>query len=154
MPGDALGTFHVTAQLQSDTCQAAFLGVTNPWQFDVELSRKDSAIYWLNGSEAIPGDIAADGTSFSFESGVEVTVVAPRGSVAGCVVDRADSANGQLSSASDDVSGFSSTLGFGYQEAANSDCGPWVGTGDGFAALPCSVNFAASADRTKAPAPE
>jgi len=60
LPGDPLGTFHVTAHLQSDGCQAAFLGVTDPWQFEVELSRKTNVLYWLNGSEAIPGDIAGD----------------------------------------------------------------------------------------------
>jgi hypothetical protein len=152
LPGDPLGTFHVTASLQSDTCKAAFLGVSDPWQFDVELSRKTNVLYWLNGAEAIPGDITGDGTAFSFQSGVEMAVVPPSSGRPGCTVARADAASGTLSSASTDVTSFESELSFEYRDAPSSDCSPWVGTGDGFAELPCTVQYSASAARTKAPA--
>jgi hypothetical protein len=46
-PGDRLGTFHATGTLVSDTCQAAVLGVTKDWAFDVKLSREGSTLYWL-----------------------------------------------------------------------------------------------------------
>src|SRR5437868_1846065 len=78
-PGDRLGTFHATGTLTRDTCQAALLGVTNSWAFDVKLSRQASTLYWLNGQEAIPGSIAKDGVTFDFTSGVEVTLQAARG---------------------------------------------------------------------------
>src|SRR4051812_22703471 len=73
-PGDRLGTFHASGSLRGDTCQANVLGVSPDWAFDVKLSRQESTLYWLNGEEAIPGTIAPDGTSYDFQSGVEVTL--------------------------------------------------------------------------------
>src|SRR5882724_6222006 len=83
-PGDRLGTFHVIGTLVSDSCQASVLGVTPDWAFDVELSRETDTLYWLNGEEAIPGTIAADGKTFDFESGVQVTLEAAQGVHPGC----------------------------------------------------------------------
>src|SRR5258708_13120032 len=76
-PGDRLGTYHATGKLVNDSCQAAVLGVTSEWQFDVKLSRMTDTLYWLNGQEAIPGTIAKDGKSFAFPSGVDVYLQAP-----------------------------------------------------------------------------
>src|SRR3954464_14504251 len=84
-PGDRLGTYHAAGKLVSDSCQAAVLGVSSEWQFDVKLSRESHTLYWLNGEEAIPGTIASDGVSFEFQSGVEVSLQAPKGSRPGCV---------------------------------------------------------------------
>ncbi|HEX3852604.1 MAG TPA: hypothetical protein VHW01_16665, partial [Polyangiaceae bacterium] len=52
-PGDRLGTYHVSGALMNDSCQAAVLGDTPNWAFDVKLSRQDDTLYWLNGEEAI-----------------------------------------------------------------------------------------------------
>jgi hypothetical protein len=150
-PGDRLGTFHATGTLTSDTCQAAVLGVTNTWAFDVKLSREANTIYWLNGEEAIPGTIAADGTSFDFESDVEVTLQAAQGAQPGCTMIRADTANGVLSSSSTDVSSFSVDMSFGYAVEAGSQCAGWVGVQGGFAALPCRVSYSLTAQRTALP---
>src|SRR6478735_10047373 len=84
-PGDRLGTYHATGKLVSDNCQAAVLGVSKDWQFDVKLSRESHTLYWLNGEEAIPGTIANDDVTFDFQSGVEVTLEPPRGVRPGCV---------------------------------------------------------------------
>ena len=93
-----MGTFHASAKLVSDSCQAAVLGVSSDWQFDVKLSRESRTLYWLNGQEAIPGAIDKDGVSFGFESGVEVVLQAARGVQPGCVIARSDRARGKLSS--------------------------------------------------------
>jgi hypothetical protein len=155
-PGDRLGTYHVSGALKSDSCQAAVLGVTPTWAFDVKLSRQDETLYWLNGEEAIPGTIASDGRSFTFQSGVVVTLDPPRGVHPGCVVDRSDAGTGKLSSSGTDVKTFSIDMSFGYAAESGSQCGGSAGVGveGGFATLPCVVSFSMTAERTALPTPE
>lgn len=151
-PGDRLGTYHVTGSLTTDTCQAsALLGETSSWAFDVKLSREASTIYWLNGEEAIPGTIAADGTTFGFQSGVEVPLEAAQGARPGCTVIRSDSASGVLSSSSTDVDGFSVNMSFGYAVETGSQCSAYVGVQGGFASMPCRVSYSMTATRTALP---
>jgi len=151
-PGDRLGTYHATGKLVSDSCQAAILGVTSDWQFDVKLSRESHTLYWLNGEEAIPGTIASDGVSFGFRSGVDVTLQAPRTATPGCVIQRTDSASGELSSDSTtDVPRFDADMSFGYAVKGGSQCAAFVGVEGGFASLPCQVSYALSAKRTALP---
>jgi hypothetical protein len=153
-PGDRLGTYHVTGALMSDGCQAAVLGVTPNWAFDVKLSREADTLYWLNGEEAIPGTIAADGKSFDFVSGVQVTLEAAQGVHPGCIVDRSDAGNGKLSSSSTDVKSFSIELSFAYAQESGTQCAGFVGVEGGFAGLPCTVSYAMTAERTALPPAE
>jgi hypothetical protein len=153
-PGDRLGTYHVSGALMSDGCKAAVLGVTPEWAFDVKLSRQDDTLYWLNGEEAIPGTIAADGKSFDFQSGVQVILEAAQGVHPGCIVDRSDAGNGKLSSSSSDVKSFSIDMSFAYAQESNTQCAGFVGVEGGFASLPCTVSFAMTAERTALPPPE
>jgi len=151
-PGDRLGTYHATGKLVSDSCQAAVLGVSGDWQFDVKLSRESHTLYWLNGAEAIPGTIANDGVSFDFQSGVEVTLQAPKSGQRGCVIVRRDSASGSLSSSSTtDVPRFDVDMSFSYAVKSGSECAGFVGVEGGFAGLPCKVSYALSAKRTALP---
>jgi len=150
-PGDRLGTYHATGKLVSDTCQAGVLAVSTDWAFDVKLSRNLSTLYWINGEEAIPGTIAKNGTSFGFESGVEVTLLAPKGVNPGCVIQRLDSASGELSSKTTDVPSFDIDMSFGYGAKSGSQCAGFVGVEDGFTSLPCTVRYAMSAKRTALP---
>lgn len=150
-PGDRLGTFHATGTLLSDTCQAAVLGVTNDWAFDVKLSREETTLYWLNGEEAIPGTISANGTAFGFQSGVEVTMQPAQGAQPGCIILRSDAASGELSSKTSDVKSFHVNMSFTYSVKSGTQCAGYVGVTDGFAALPCSVSYSLSAKRTALP---
>jgi hypothetical protein len=152
-PGDRLGTFHATGTLTSDSCQAtALLGDTANWAFDVKLSREANTLYWLNGEEAIPGNIASDGITFDFESGVEVPLQAAQGAQPGCTMTRSDTANGVLASSSTtDVPSFTVNMGFTYAAEAGSQCSGWVGVQGGFAALPCTVRYSLTAARTALP---
>ncbi|HEX3776618.1 MAG TPA: hypothetical protein VHV51_19230 [Polyangiaceae bacterium] len=151
-PGDRLGTFHATGPLSGDTCQAsALLGETSSWAFDVQLSRDGSTLYWLNGEEAIPGTIAPDGTSFDFESGVEVTLQAAQGARPGCIIARSDAASGVLGSSTTDVASFTVNMSFAYSAEAGSACSSFVGVEGGFATLPCSVSYDLTATRTVLP---
>ncbi len=150
-PGDRLGTYHVTGALVADSCKAPLLGVTSDWQFDVKLSREGDTLYWLNGQEAIPGSIAADGRTFDFQSGVQVTLEAAHGAALGCVIDRSDLANGRLSSSTEDVGKFSVDMSFEYAEGSNAACAGFVGVEGGFESLPCQVRYALTAKRTALP---
>ncbi|HET7540439.1 MAG TPA: hypothetical protein VFK05_11230 [Polyangiaceae bacterium] len=151
-PGDRLGTFHATAKLVSDSCQAAVLGVSRDWQFDVKLSRESHTLYWLNGAEAIPGTIDQDGVSFGFESGVEVVLQPARGVQPGCVIERRDRASGKLgSSSTSDVPRFNADLSFDYDAKSGSACAGFVGVEGGFAVLPCAVEYTLDAKRTALP---
>jgi hypothetical protein len=152
-PGDRLGTYHATGKLLNDSCQAAVLGVSSDWQFDVKLSRQSHTLYWINGEEAIPGTIASDGVSFGFQSGVEVTLQPARGPARpGCVIQRTDSANGELSSSSTtDVRSFEVDMSFSYAVKSGSECAGFVGVEGGFAALPCKVSYSLDAKRTALP---
>jgi hypothetical protein len=151
-PGDRLGTYHATGKLISDSCQAAVLGVSSDWQFDVKLSRETHTLYWLNGQEAIPGTIANDGVSFGFQSGVEVPLQAPQGARPGCVIERSDSATGKLSSSStSDVPRFTAEMSFSYAVQTGSECRGFVGVEGGFMGLPCKVSYTLEAKRTALP---
>ena len=152
-PGDRLGTYHATGKLVTDSCQAAILGVSSDWQFDVKLSRESHTLYWLNGQEAIPGTIANDGVSFGFQSGVEVSLLAPRGAQQpGCVIERTDSASGKLASSSTtDVPNFAADMSFSYAVKSGSECAGFVGVEGGFTDLPCQVSYKLDAKRTALP---
>ncbi|MET0795487.1 MAG: hypothetical protein ABW061_28470 [Polyangiaceae bacterium] len=150
-PGDRLGTFHASGKLVSDTCQANVLGVSNDWAFDVKLSREANTLYWLNGEEAIPGTIAVNGTTFGFQSGVEVTLEAARGVQPGCIILRSDNASGELSSKTSNVKSFSVDMSFSYSVKSGTECAGYVGVQDGFAGLPCKVSYSLTAQRTALP---
>jgi len=151
VPGDALGTFRVHAALESSSCGPGALGSTDVWEFDVQLSRRGSDLYWLNGAEAIPGSIAPDGVSFAFESRVAVEVEPRRAGRIGCTIYRNDQASGLLSAAGTDVTSFSGRLRFGYSPEPSSDCGVAIGVEGGFATLPCEMAYDLSGVRTAAP---
>jgi hypothetical protein len=153
-PGDRLGTYHASGALQSDTCQAAVLGVTANWAFDVKLSRQDDTLYWLNGEEAIPGSIAADGKSFDFASGVLVTLAAAQGVNPGCTIERTDAATGKLSSSGTDVKSFTADMSFVYAAQSGSECAGFVGVDQGFAGLPCKVSYRLTGKRSALPPTE
>jgi hypothetical protein len=151
IPGEPLGTFHVIGHLETSSCGPGALGSTDLWEFDVRLSRDGHDLYWLNGAEAIPGRIAADGVSFAFDTRVAVEAIAAGKGQPGCAIVRSDTANGSLSSASTDVAAFSGRMRFGYMPSAGSDCGALVGVDGGFSSLPCEMSYLVDAVRTAPP---
>jgi hypothetical protein len=150
-PGEPLGTFHVIGQLESSSCGPGALGSSDLWEFDVRLSRDGNDLYWLNGAEAIPGRIAADGVSFAFDSRVAVDVIPAGKGHPGCMIVRSDTAQGELSSPGIDVVSFTGRMRFGYAPSAASDCSSVVGVDGGFAILPCDMSYLVEAARTAAP---
>jgi hypothetical protein len=149
--GDDLGRFSVTAKLAESTCGAQALGTPDEWSFQVQMSRESDAIYWNQGADAVAGDIAADGVSFLIESVTEVPVELGQGQPATCVMDRQDSARGELDDPGLDVRGFSGTLTYRFVEAPGTGCSDLVGVEGGFEELPCRIQFKMGAVRDLAP---
>ena len=151
IPGEALGRFHVSAHIDDSTCGPGALGSSDVWEFDVELSRRETDLYWLNGEEAIPGRLSSDGVSFAFDTRVAIQVAPPGKGSAGCTMLRSDQASGTLEPAGAEVVGFSARLRFGYSQEPASDCAPLVGVEGGFATLPCEMAYRLDAVRSAAP---
>lgn len=141
IPGELLGTYGVSAQLKSDSCGAELLGAPNPWRFDLKLSRFQRDLYWLNGREAIVGDIDADGTTFHFKTRIDVPLTPAARGAAACVVSRSDQADGKLIAEGDTVSSVTATLSFRYEAKAGSECLEIIGIPGGVQGLPCSLSY-------------
>jgi hypothetical protein len=137
-PGEALGFFAIDGRLSEDSCGSQSLGAPEEWSFEVKLSRDGSTLYWLNGREAIVGEIDKSG-SFAFETHVDLPLSEPRGAFKGCTIVRRDSAVGSLASKQ---ASLSAKLSYGYQAKAGSDCSEYVtGTSGMPEALPCKLTY-------------
>lgn len=150
IPGEHLGTFHIVARLSASTCGPGALGSQDVWEFDVQMSREDSEVFWLNGEEPVTGALAADGVSFAFDSSAQIQLIEPGPGYPGCAVIRTDRASGQLDS-TEEVLGFAGKLGYGFVPAAGSDCTEALGVEGGFYALPCEIQYDMTATRTEGP---
>ncbi len=143
-PGDAIGFFSVTGKLGDDTCGAESLSAPATWSFQVKLSRDGSTLYWLNGREAIVGDIDKSG-SFAFETHLDLPLAEKHGAAKGCTIVRSDAASGALASSEASLKG---KLSYAYAATADSDCAEFVtGTSGLPLALPCSMTYALSGAR-------
>jgi hypothetical protein len=137
-PGHVIGFFSIDGTLSEDTCGAASLNAPEKWSFEVKLSRDDGALYWLNGREAIVGDIAEDGR-FGFDTHVDVPIAKPRGAFKGCTMVRTDSAKGSLGQSEARLSG---TLTYAYSEKSGTDCSEHATGIDGSPVLlPCRLGY-------------
>lgn len=138
-PGDALGAFAVTGKLGDDSCGADSLNAPQTWSFQVKLSRAGSTLYWLNGREAIVGDIDKGGR-FAFETHLDLPLAEKRGAAKGCTIVRRDSASGTLASSSDALE---AKLTYAYDATPDSECSEFVtGTSGAPLALPCQMTYA------------
>jgi hypothetical protein len=138
-PGDQLGSFAITGKLGADDCGADALSAPQTWSFQVKLSREGTTLYWLNGREAIVGDIDKSGR-FAFETHLDVPLSEKRGAAKGCTIVRRDSASGTLTSGSTALNG---KLTYAYGATSDSDCSEFItGTNGSPVALPCAMTYA------------
>ncbi len=138
-PGDALGAFAVTGKLGDDSCGADNLNAPQTWSFQVKLSRAGNTLYWLNGREAIVGDIDKSGR-FAFETHLDLLLAEKRGAAKGCTIVRRDSASGTLAGSSDALE---AKLTYAYDATPDSECSEFVtGTNGAPLALPCQMTYA------------
>ena len=140
-PGELLGTYALSGRIARDTCGAELLGAPDPWSFQVKLSRFQRDLYWLNGREAIVGDIAADGSAFQFSTRVDVNITPAGAGKVGCVVSRFDTADGVLALHGDEVTAVKTKLTFEYKPKANSECLEIIGVPGGLQQLPCTLSY-------------
>jgi hypothetical protein len=114
------------------------------WSFNLKLSRKGSTLYWLNGREAIVGEIDKSGR-FAFETKLEVPLAPKRGAAKGCTMLRRDLASGTLASSEESLSG---KLSYAYDATSDSDCAEFTtGTEGQPIALPCSLTYSLTGTR-------
>lgn len=149
-PGELLGTYAVSGRIARDDCGAELLGAANPWRFQIKLSRFQHDLYWLNGREAIVGDLDKDGTTFHFDTRVDVTVSAPARGKGGCIVSRRDRADGKLLAKADEISGLSADLRFEYSAKSDSECLEIIGITGGVQHLPCAIAYELTGELTGA----
>lgn len=140
VPGELLGTYAIEGRIRGDSCGAALLGAPNPWRFEVKLSRKDHDLYWLNGREAIVGDLAKDGLSFTFDTRVNVPIGGDAKSTS-CVVSRRDRAQGDLVADNEEVLGLNGTMSFDYSSKSELGCIEIIGIPGSVETLPCSLTY-------------
>lgn len=145
-PGDALGAFAVTGKLGDDSCGAESLNAPETWSFQVKLSREGTTLYWLNGREAIVGDIDHDGR-FAFETHLDLPLAEKHGAAKGCTIVRHDSASGTLALETDS-SALRGKLSYAYDATSDSDCSEFTtGTNGQPLALPCQLTYALTGAR-------
>ena len=155
IPGDLLGTYAVQGALVESSCGDGGLAASDPWSFEVKLSRFHEDLYWINGREVIAGGIDPDGVTFSFTTRVEAEVIPAARGRAACTLTRADSADGRLSSDTLDVEGFDATLSFGFSALEGADCEELIASPEGVPGLPCNVAYDLTGTRQgPAPAPK
>jgi hypothetical protein len=142
-PGEAIGLFSVDGSLDADGCGAANLSAPEAWTFEVKLSKQGRTLYWLNGREAIVGDIDANGR-FAFETHIEVVLAPKRGAAKGCTMVRRDAASGTLSG----DAALRGKLSYSYEATAESDCTEYALGAEGTPlTLPCSLTYALRGQR-------
>lgn len=142
-PGELIGFFSVTGKIADDSCGADSLNAPATWDFTLKLSREGSTLYWLNGREAITGDIDRKG-AFSFQTHLDMPLSTQHGAVKGCTVVRSDSASGTL----DGEDSFIGTLSYDYNAKSGTDCSALPLGADGYPlALPCTFSYRLSGTR-------
>lgn len=157
-PGTPLGTFHVEATLKATTCGAA----PNPWAFDVKLAHDTTKLYWIQGGAPIEGPIQTTTMKASLVSKTVETVRAADAKTqqAACTLARSDALDVVLEDAAGatvtdaaSTMALSGTLTYAFAPgSAQDDCSDQVSSAGGdYDALPCSVTYAITAVRTKAP---
>lgn len=133
--------FQVTGKLAHDDCGAESLNAPSKWSFHVKLSREGDTLYWLNGREAIVGDIDKSG-AFSFETHLDLPMSEAHGAVKGCTIVRSDRATGDVDSS------LSATLTYAYAAKAGSECETLpLGVNGLPLALPCTLSYSLSGDK-------
>jgi len=151
-PGEALGTFKVTAKLLSTTC-----GPTpDPWEFDVKLRHTQSTLYWVQGDAPISGQVDPTARAVMKASDVRTVREADaRTKTAACTMSRSDTVDlvlAPLPRPAVDPTGatsFSGSLTYSFAATQGSSCDDQLlDSGGDYAALPCTVAYELAAVRT------
>jgi hypothetical protein len=144
LPGTMLGTYRVTAQSETNSCN---LAAPNPWQFDVQMSQDGSLLYWswMDGSPALSGTLS--GTSATIVAGQQANVDGIDGGFGPCTMQRQDNLQVNLGTGMP-PSAFTGTISYVFSVTAGSDCSDQLAASGGqYAALPCTLEYTTTATR-------
>ena len=146
LPGTMLGTYQVVGQSLTNTCG---LGMPNPWNFDVQLSRDGGTLYWswIDGRPALYGPLTN-------QSDAELTATQQAnvdgtadGGLGPCTLSRADSVQVQLGTGSQPAA-FTATIQYAFSVVSGSDCSDQLtSVGGQYDALPCTIVYSAEGSR-------
>ena len=145
LPGTALGTYHVVAQSQTNTCG---LGAPDPWTFDVQLSQQGSTLYWsfMDGSPLLSGTLDAQAQT-TISDTTQANVDGSEAGLGPCTMQRADQLQLALAPGTPPVS-FTGSFDYGFTVPAGSDCSDQLAASGGqYEALPCSVTYTVTGSR-------
>lgn len=146
--GEDLGTFQVEAVESGNTCGPAALGSTERFDFEVELARADSELFW-DGRAG--GQVRA---TLDFEIATEntFTLRRPVGPDGGCAITRRDGVSGTLrSNAAGEIDAFLGEMIYDFAEALLSTCTAEEQQAAGLPLLPCRLSYELDATRTRVP---
>jgi len=149
MPGTALGTFSIDATSTANSCGDG-LGTQSPWDFDVELSRDVTRLYWRKDEVTMSGVLSSD-LKATITGTTTTKVVAADAGIAGCTMSRDDSVTVSLGTATV-ITAVSGTMTLIFDASTESDCSAELAANGGtYDELPCELDYSFTGTRTKAP---
>lgn len=149
MPGTSLGTFSIVGTTSSNTCGEG-LDAPSSWDFDVQLSRDDSVMYWQQDGTTVSGSVDSASVATISDSVTSQIVEADAG-VVGCSMTRVDTIVIELGTDSLPTS-ISGKLSFKFSANAGSDCTSQLAAQGGvYDVIPCTIEYSFTGSRTKAP---
>jgi hypothetical protein len=140
LPGTSLGTFAFRGAVTSNTCGAS-LKASDPWTFDVKVSKDGTTLFWKPGSDsAVSGILDANNKSTLTAT---TTSAVDGGS---CVMARTDTTVLALDQAV--PTAITGTLTLAFSASSTSDCSSQLSANGGpFQTVPCSVAYSFSAPK-------
>jgi hypothetical protein len=147
--GSDLGTFSVDAARALNDCGPNAVGNPRRFSFDVELARDGAELFW-------DGNVGTLDTSLAFEltASVRIELRAARGEDGGCNIVREDLIAGELAGdAADEITSLTGEMHFAFSATRESTCTLEEQADADLPRLPCSMSYALSGRRTRAPMP-
>lgn len=168
-PGEPVGSFDVTGQLEANTCGTDALPARSPIRFPVEIRERSGEAFWRRAEKPLVSGVVVEDRTYRFAVGSEVDLIAPDPDfgIPGCSLTQLETVTVALSEAPDASDGGAEDAGVGDAGSDGSDGGapvPLVLAGDNtieliptpgsdctaatlagggpFLALPCRVEYA------------
>jgi len=147
--GSDLGTFSVDAARALNECGPDAVGNPRRFSFDVELARDGAELFWDGNSGTLDSRLA-----FELTARVRVELRAARGQDGGCNIVREDLIAGELAvDAAGELTTLTGEMHFAFTATPESTCTLEEQGAADLPRLPCSMSYALSGRRTRAPTP-
>ncbi len=140
MPGTTLGIYSVKGTITTNTCGAG-LGAPSPWNFNAELSKTTTELYWntMDGSALLSG--ALSGSSVTVDNTMSANVDGVDGGTGPCSMTRTDKLTLNLASGAV-PSSFDGSLSYTFSVDSGSNCADQMSSNGGaYDTLPCTIAY-------------